>query len=288
MKLKKRIFKGLGRLATGGALIASALVLVPALANAASKPHQSSKPTIVLVHGAWADAGSWDGVIAILQREGYTVDAPPNPLQGLTSDSAFLANYLSSITGPIVLVGHSYGGAVITNAATGNPNVKALVYDDAFAPAQGETLEQLTFAKPGSCLAGGGNLGNVFNEVTPPGQASSDPDLYLKIQPGTDYVGFDKCFANDVPTAEANILGATQRPLALNAFTQTSGVPAWLTTPSWAIIGTQDQAIPPAELTFMANRANSKITYVKSGHLSLVSDPGGVAQVIVKAATATN
>lgn len=290
MKVTKHLLKGLGRLALGAALLSAGLVLVPAVANAATKHHQSpgTKPTIVLVHGAWADAGSWDAVIAILQREGYTVDAPPNPLQGLTSDSAFLASYLSTISGPMVLVGHSYGGAVITNAATGNADVKALVYDDAFEPAQGETLEQLTFAKPGSCLAGGGNLANVFNEVTPPGQAASDPDLYIKIQPGTDFPGFDKCFANDVSTNEANILGATQRPLALNAFTQTSGVPAWQTIPSWAIIGTQDQAIPPAELTFMANRAGSKITNVKAGHLSLVSDPSAVAQVIVEAANATS
>ena len=114
------------------------------------------KPTIVLVHGGWADASSWDSVIAILQREGCTVDAPPNPLRGLASESAYLASYLSTISGPIVLVGHSYGGAVITNAAYGNTNVKALVYVDAFEPAQGDTLEQLTFSRPGSCLTGGG------------------------------------------------------------------------------------------------------------------------------------
>ena len=122
----------------------------------------------MLVHGGWADASSWDNVIAILQHEGYTVDAPPNPLRGLASDSAYLASYLSTISGPIVLVGHSYGGAVITNAAYGNANVKALVYVDAFEPAQGESLEQLTFARPGSCLTGGGNLNNVFNFVVDP------------------------------------------------------------------------------------------------------------------------
>ena len=137
-------------------LIAVPLVSIPPIG--ASPNPGSTKPTIVLVHGAWADASSWDGVTPILQREGYTVDAPPNPLRGLTTDAAYLASYLSTISGPIVLVGHSYGGAVITNAATGNPNVKALVYVDAFAPAAGETLEQLTFAQPGSCLAGGGNL----------------------------------------------------------------------------------------------------------------------------------
>ena len=143
----------------------------------------------MLVHGGWADASSWDNVIAILQHEGYTVDAPPNPLRGLASDSAYLASYLSTISGPIVLVGHSYGGAVITNAAYGNTNVKALVYVDAFEPAQGETLEQLTFSRPGSCLTGGGNLNNVFNFVVDPSQPAGDYDLYLKIAPGTDYAG---------------------------------------------------------------------------------------------------
>jgi pimeloyl-ACP methyl ester carboxylesterase len=215
------------------------------------------------------------------------VDAPPNQLRGLSSDSAYLASFLQTISGPIVLVGHSYGGAVITNAATGNSNVKALVYVDAFEPAQGESLQQLTFAKPGSCLTGGGNLANVFNFAVDPGQPSGDYDLYLKVAAGTDYAGFDACFANDVPTSEANVLAATQRPFALGAFTEASGVPAWQTIPSWAIIGTQDQAIPPAELTFMAQRAQSKIEYVEAGHLSMISQPDAVAGLIVKAASAT-
>jgi pimeloyl-ACP methyl ester carboxylesterase len=276
------------------ALLVAALVVVPTFASAQAGPQGPSqpgpvgpKPTIVLVHGAWADASSWDNVIVILQHEGYTVDAPPNPLRGLTSDSAYLASYLSTISGPIVLVGHSYGGATITNAAYGNPNVKALVYVDAFEPAQGETLEQLTFAKPGSCLTGGGNLDNVFNFVVNPSQPAGDYDLYLKIAPGTDYAGFDACFANDVPPAEAAVLGAVQRPFALDAFTAPSGPPAWATIPSWAVIGTQDQAIPPAELTFMAQRAHSQVTDVSAGHLSMVTQPGVVARVINEAVFST-
>src|SRR3989442_11942609 len=125
-------------------------------------------------------------MIPILQRDDYTVVAPPNPLRGLTRDAAYLASYLSTISGPIVLVGHSYGGAVITNAAAGNANVKALVYVDAFEPAAGETLQQLTFARPGSCLAGGGDVNNRFTFPNHPLQPSGDPDLYLKISPGTD------------------------------------------------------------------------------------------------------
>jgi pimeloyl-ACP methyl ester carboxylesterase len=267
-------------------LIAVPLVSIPPIG--ASPNPGSTKPTIVLVHGAWADASSWDGVTPILQREGYTVDAPPNPLRGLTTDAAYLASYLSTISGPIVLVGHSYGGAVITNAATGNPNVKALVYVDAFAPAAGETLEQLTFAQPGSCLAGGGNLSNVFNLAVDPSQPAGDYDLYLKIPPGTDYAGFDACFATYVNSQQASVLGAVQRPLALGAFTTASGTPAWATIPSWAVIGREDQAIPPSELTFMAQRAQATITYITAGHLSMITQPHQVADVITSAAEATS
>ena len=277
------------------AIIALAtLVTIPAFASAqlsssgeASPAAGAPKPTIVLVHGGWADGSSWDHVISILQREGYTVDAPPNPLRGLTSDSAYLASYLSTISGPIVLVGHSVGGMVITNAATGNPNVKGLVYVDAFEPAAGETLQQLTFSRPGSCLTGGGDLNNVFNFGVDPSQPSGDYDLYLKVPPGTDYAGFDDCFANLVPPRQAAVLGVVQLPFALGAFTAESGTPAWASIPSWAVIGTQDRAIPPAELTFMAQRAHSQITYVDAGHLSMITQPEAVAHVITHAAVAT-
>jgi pimeloyl-ACP methyl ester carboxylesterase len=274
-------------------VVIAALLVAPTFAGAQARQlaveHANSpKPTIVLVHGGWADGSSWDRVISILQQEGYTVDAPPNPLRSLASDSDYLASYLQTISGPIILVGHSYGGAVITNAATGNPNVKALVYVDAFEPAAGESLEQLTFARPGTCLGGGGNLNNVFNFVVDPSQPAGDYDLYLKIAPGTDYAGFDACFATDVPTQEANVLGATQRPFALGAFTAPSGNPAWATIPSWAVIGTDDGAIPPAELTFMAQRAHSQISYVKAGHLSMITQPWAVANVINQAARASS
>jgi pimeloyl-ACP methyl ester carboxylesterase len=274
-------------------VVIAALLVAPVFAGAQVRHltverADSPEPTVVLVHGAFADGSSWDHVISILQREGYTVDAPPNPLRGLASDSAYLASYLKTISGPIILVGHSYGGAVITNAATGNSNVKGLVYVDAFEPAAGETIEQLTFAKPGSCLAGGGNLSNVVNFAVDPSQPAGDFDLYLKIPPGVDYPGFDACFATDVPTHEANKLGATQRPLALDAFTALSGSPAWASIPSWAVIGTDDQAIPPAELTFMAQRAHSQITFVKAGHLSMITQPWAVASVINQAARSTS
>ena len=252
--------------------------------QAAPGPAPAPKPTIVLEHGAWADASSWDGVIQRLARAGYTVDAPPNPLRGLSYDSADLADYLATISGPVILVGHSYGGAVITNAATGDPNVKALVYVDAFIPAQGDTLLGLLAAQPGSCLAG--NPADVFTTVPYPGAPAGDVDLYLKTAPGPSYPGFAQCFANGLPAAEAATLAATQRPLAYSAASTPSGTPAWLTIPSWSVIGTADHVIPPAEQLFMSRRANATITEINAGHLSLVSDPGAVARVIIDAARA--
>jgi pimeloyl-ACP methyl ester carboxylesterase len=237
------------------------------------------KPTIVLVHGAWADSGSWNAVTALLQRAGYTVYVPPNPLQGLVTDDASIADFLHSITGPVVLVGHSYGGEVITNAADGNSNVKALVYDDAYLPAQGEDLMDLTTA--GSCFyLPPAEQSTVFSPVTTPG-APSGTDVYVKqsVFPG--------CFANGLSASEGAVLAATQRPLATNALTDLSGVPAWKTIPSWDIIGMNDRVVTPAEQLFMAHRAGAHITEVNAPHLSMISDPGVVARVIIQAAQAT-
>jgi pimeloyl-ACP methyl ester carboxylesterase len=287
-KMKARV----GALITATlSVVFAALLVVPGFAGAQAghltgDRAGSAKPTIVLVHGGWADGSSWDQVISILQHEGYVVDAPANPLRGLTSDSAYLASYLATISGPIVLVGHSVGGMVITNAATGNPNVKGLVYVDAFEPAAGETVAQLTFSRPGSCLSGGGDLSNVVNFAVDPSQPAGDYDAYLKIPPGTNYPGFDDCFATFVPRQQAAVLAATQRPIALGFLTAQSGAPAWASLPSWAVIGTQDHVIPPAELTFMAQRANSQITYVDAGHLSMITQPFAVAGVITRAAIA--
>jgi pimeloyl-ACP methyl ester carboxylesterase len=237
------------------------------------------KPTIVLVHGAWADSGSWNQVIVLLQRAGYTVYASPNPLQGLTTDTGALTDFLKSISGPIVLVGHSYGGEVITNAADGNSQVKALVYDDAYLPAKGENLQDLTTA--GSCFhLPSSELPTVFNFVSYPG-APSGTDAYVK--PSV----FPKCFANGLPASEAAVLAATQRPLATNAITDLSGTPAWAKIPSWDIIGMNDHIVTPAEQLFMAHRAHAHITEIKAPHLSMISNPGAVASVIIRAARAT-
>ena len=249
---------------------------------AAAGAGPSAKPVIVLEHGAWADASSWNSVISQLQRDGFTVYAPPNPLRGLPQDSAYLHQFLTqnaALQGqPIVLVGHSYGGAVITNAAVGVPEVRALVYVDAFIPGQGDTIGHLAAETPGSCL---GDPAADFNPVPYPGAPSGDADLYIKpnLVPG--------CFATGLPASQAAVIAATQRPLTASAFTEPSGPPAWKTIPSWAVIGTADQVIPPAELTLMAKRAGARITDINAGHLSLISEPSVVTRVILQAVRAT-
>jgi pimeloyl-ACP methyl ester carboxylesterase len=261
---------------------ATAALIMPlsqtASANTTSRVAASvgPKPTIVLEHGAWADTSSWNGVIKRLEADGYTVYAPPNPLQGLSYDSAFLADFLHSISGPIVLVGHSYGGAVITNAATGDAQVKALVYVDAFAPAQGQTLAQLLASVPGSCAVPA-NL----NVVPFPGAPAGVGDAYITQS------AFPSCMADGLPAKEARVLAVTQLPIATSALTDPSGAPAWQTIPSWAVVGTADHAIPPALQLAMAENAHAHITEVKAPHLSMISDPGVVTSVILQAVRAT-
>ena len=268
-------------LAVAGLLV-SASQIAPAGATTFRAAGDGPKPTIVLEHGAWADASSWAGEIQLLQADGYTVYAPPNPLRGLANDSATLADFLATVSGPIVLVGHSYGGMVITNAATGNPSVKALVYVNAFIPAQGETAFGLTAAQPGSCVGSA----NAFTVAPYPGAPAGDFDTYLKAGPDAPYPGFASCFANGLPASQAAVLAATQRPIAFNAGSDPSGVPAWQTIPSWSLIGTADHVIPPAEQLFMSQRAHAHITEINAGHLSLISNPNAVTRVILAAARA--
>ena len=255
-----------------------ALIIVPAYVVAARSDSPSGpKPSIVLVHGAWADGSSWSGVVARLQDKGYTVYVPPNPLRGLASDSAYLASFLQTIPGPIILVGHSYGGAVISNAATGNSNVKALVYVDAFVPDAGESLGALASVPPppgqnGSCL--GGDPTQVFNFVP----IAGDVDLYIK--PSV----FPSCFANDLKTDKAAVLASEQRPLVLSVLGEKSGVPAWKTIPSWYLVGKLDLVIPPFAQVFMAQRAHATISYVNAAHPAMISHPEAAANLIVQAA----
>jgi pimeloyl-ACP methyl ester carboxylesterase len=263
-------------LAVALAIVAALIGLFAATAAHAATPAKTTKPTVVLVHGAWADGSSWDGVVKDLQGKGYTVDVPPNPLRGLAPDSAYLRDYLKTVKGPIVLAGHSYGGAVITDAATGNKNVKALVYVDAFVPDQGESL--LSLLTPKNPEEPGLNPEELFNFVPFPGAPKGVSDWYLKPEV------FPGALANDLPKAEAAVLAATQRPIASNALVEKSGKPAWKSIPSWDLIGTEDHILPPPLQELMAKRAGSHISYVKGSHLSLISHPQAVAKVIVTAA----
>ena len=265
-------------------LAVAGMVGIPSVVAAASTSNHSDamgnhsqsavKPTIVLEHGAWADGSSWDGVVTRLQKDGYPVDVPPHPLRGPDSDSAYLASYLATVTGPVVLVGHSYGGFVTTNAATGDKNVKALVYVDAYIPAQGDTLNSLTAQFPGSQITPA-----ALNFVPSPGGVT---DVYIK--PAL----FRSILANDLPASQAAELAATQRPIAASALTEVSGPPAWASIPSWDVIGTADHAIPPAAQEFMAARAHATVTEINASHLSLISHPGEVANVIEEAASRTS
>lgn len=248
------------------------------IADASYAP--GTRPTVILIHGAWADSLSWHGVIQRLQHDGYTVIAAPNPLGGLQQDSETVSDLLQTIQGPIVVVGHSYGGAVMTNAAYGNPNVKALVDVDGFLPAQGESVFQLTGAQPGSCLTSEPQS-DLFNAVAVPGAPTGDDDLYVKASV------FDSCFANDLSPAQAQIAEAAQRPLLASAGTDVSGPPAWKSIPTWDVVGTIDKVIPPAEQLYMAHRADAHVIEVRAGHLSMVSQPATVTAVIEAAAHAT-
>jgi len=284
--LRRPISAVLG-LATAVALTGAALLAAnnaPASAAALMSSAAPPKPTIVIEHGAWADGSSFAGVVRRLQERGYTVDVPPVPLSGLASDSATLADFLQTISGPIILVGHSYGGMVISDAATGNPQVKALVYVDAFIPAQGETAFELASARPGSCLSGGGDPANVFNFVPYPGAPAGDADLYVKTQADGPFPGFADCFANDLPASTAAVLAATQLPIAASALSEQSSAPAWTTIPSWDLIGTADNVIPPAEQLYMAQRAGAHIVSVNASHLSMISHPAAVTSLILAAA----
>jgi pimeloyl-ACP methyl ester carboxylesterase len=231
-------------------------------------------PTIVLVHGAFADSSGWSSVIDHLQGDGYSVIAAANPLRAVTEDSASVAALLGTIKGPIILVGHSYGGVLITNAASGNPQVKGLVYVSAFAPDKGESAFQLTGQFAGSALGA---------SVLPAPLGGENADLYIALDQ------FRAVFAADLPEAETALMAVTQRPVTQAALTGASGEPAWKTLPSWFVYGDADQAIPAAALAFMADRARSLHTVVVPGasHALLVSDPEAVVAVIEEAATAT-
>ena len=231
--------------------------------------------TVVLVHGAFADASSWNGVITRLQAKGVTVTAPANPLRGITADSAYIAEVLEQIEGPIVAVGHSYGGAVITNAATDAKNVVGLVYVAAFAPDEGETLGAAEAASKDSVL----NSALVPRQY-PNGGDGSETEFYIDPAKAHD------AFAGDLSDQEAALIAATQRPISELAFSEPSGPPAWKDRPSWAVVATGDRAAGADVTRSMAERAGARITEVDGSHVVMVSQPQAVTDVILEAVAA--
>ncbi|MEV6324594.1 alpha/beta hydrolase [Nocardia sp. NPDC051787] len=233
----------------------------------------AAAPTIVLVHGAFADSSSWNGVAERLRAQGHPVIAAANPLRGLDSDAAYVASVLDSIEGPCVLVGHSYGGSVITVAAAAKSNVKALVYVAAFLPDEGESALQLTDKFPGSTL---GPTTRPASYPLPDGGTGTE--LYIRQDE------FHQQFAADVPAATAELMAVTQRPVALDALQQPATATAWRKVPAFALVTTEDKNIPVQAQRFMAERAGADIVEVSASHAVSVSLPEVVSDLILRAA----
>jgi pimeloyl-ACP methyl ester carboxylesterase len=234
--------------------------------------------TVVLVHGAYADASSWTGVIERLQKERVQVTAPANPLRGISIDSAYIASVLNQIPGPVLAVGHSYGGAVITNAATTARNVVGLVYVAAFAPDEGERLGEVESTSKDSIL----NTALVALKY-PTGQGA-ETAVEFAINP----THFHEAFAADLPAEQTTVMAATQRPAAELGFSEPSGVPAWKTLPAWAVVATGDKAAGSDVIRSMARRAGATITEVEGSHVIMISQPQVVTDVILSAIAAVS
>jgi pimeloyl-ACP methyl ester carboxylesterase len=268
MATRRNVLRGTAALAGAAAVtttgLASAAQAAPATGG--GRP----KASVLLVHGAWVDGSSWNAVTAILQRLGYTVLCVQLPLTSLADDVAWTRHVLAErVQGPTVMAGHSYGGAVISGAATGVGNVVGLVYASAFAPDEGETLGGLNAQFP-----------------APPGLAFAQPD-------SQGFLWFDPAaiptnFAPDIPLADARVLAATQKPIAAQCFGEQAGPPAWRSLPSWALVSTQDRMINPDLERFMAKRAHATTIEVRSSHASPASHPDKVAGLIVAAARAAH
>ena len=272
--MKSAYLKSLATLALHAATFAVTgfgLALLPTTSIAA-RPAEESKPTIVLVHGAFAGSSSWNKVVARLLKDGYPVVSAANPLRGLRTDSEYIATVFQSIKGPVVAVGHSYAGSVISNAAVGVPNVRALVYVAGLAPESGESAADISDRFPGSTLGP-----TLAPPVALPGGGN---DLYIQQDK------FPAQFAADVPEADAKIMAATQRPVTEAALHEPAGTPAWKTIPSWFIFGSRDKNITEAAHLFMAHRASARETVDVKGasHVVMISHPGAVVALIEKAA----
>jgi len=260
------------------ALLVASVLTTSMASMASSQPTPSRpKPTVVLVHGAFADASGWSDEIRRLHNDGYPVLAPANPLRGIASDAAYIRSVLATVSGPIVLVGHSYGGAVITNAASGNPNVKALVYIAAFAPDEGEPLGAPLAGSQDSLLT----LDALDLRPYPVPGGGTGADAYIKLD------RFHEIFAADLPTPVTDVMARAQRPLEASVLQEPTHNPAWKTIPSWFLLPTEDRVIGTDAERAMAVRAGSQIVEVRASHAVLVSRPTKVTKLIEEAARAT-
>jgi pimeloyl-ACP methyl ester carboxylesterase len=274
-------------LLAGAAALGTAGVAYPAAAAGSGtpaaahrhrhRPPLSPRPTVVLIHGAFADASSWSGVIERLRRQGHRVVAPALPLRGLRSDASYIRSVLDSIDGPIVLVGHSYGGAVISHAAAGAPQVKALVFIAAFVPDIGESALDLTDEFPGSTLA----QATTAQSYPLPGGGQGQELVIRKDL-------FRRQFAAGVPVTTAQVMAAGQRPIALAALQEKATEAAWKDIPSWYLVATGDRNIPPAAERWMARRAGAHTVSVRAPHAVAVSDPAPVTELILSAVQAVH
>jgi len=233
----------------------------------------TDEPAIVLVHGAFADSSSWNGVVQLLQAGGHAVVAPANPLRGIAADSAYVAAVVAQIDGPVLLVGHSYGGAVITNVGTNAPNVVGLVYVAAFAPDEGERLGEIESGSKDSVL----NAALV--QTTYPTGVGTETAVEFSVSPAQ----FREAFAADLPAEQTAVLAATQRPVAEAAFTEQNGAPAWKTLPSWAAVATGDKAAGSDVVRSMAERAGATTTEIEGSHVVMISQPAAVTDVVLAA-----
>ncbi len=232
-------------------------------------------PTVVLVHGAFADAGSWAAVTERLIGAGVPVRAIVNPLRGVAHDAAYVASVINQMDGPVLAVGHSYGGAVITNACTNTPGVVGLVYVAAFAPDQGETLGARVAGSKDSVL-----LSATLESRFPTDDGTEAPEVIV------DPDKFHDVFTADLPPLQSSVLGLSQRPIALGAFAEVCGPPAWKNLPSWAAVGTADLAAGSDNVREMAQRAGADITEINGSHVIMISQPDAVTDVILKALAA--
>ena len=242
-----------------------------------TNPQDASQPTVVLVHGAFADASSWNEVVERLQAEGIQVTAPANPLRGIFIDSAYINSLLEQIPGPVLAVGHSYGGAVITNAATNANNVVGLVYVAAFAPDEGESLADIESNSRDSVL-----LPALIQLQYPTGQGE-ETAVEFAIKPENIH----DAFAADLPVKQTSVMAATQRPITELAFSEPSGVPAWKNLPSWAVVATGDKTAGIDVVRSMAERAGATITEADGSHVIMMSQPQVVTDVILTALAAS-